>query len=257
VKEKIALRIPALTYFTLMSIVPIFAILFAIGKFFGLKKIIEEELIERFDSQKEMINQLIYFTNNFIEQAQTGAIAIIGILFLFYSLIKLFSHIENSLNLIFDANKRKIKNRFSLYVSNIFLISIFFVLFSYIKFYLIKYTEIKTFGFYENISIVLLKISTYLLIWILFTFLFIYIPNTKVRFKPAVVSAFLTSIIYQFVQYYYVYFQVGFTKYNAIYGSFAALPLFLIWIQISWYIFLYGACFTYKLQKVFIKKNKF
>jgi membrane protein len=239
-----------------MSIVPIFAILFAIGKFLGLKTIIEKELIERFDNQKELIGALINFTNNFIEQTKAGAIAIIGVLFLFYSLIKLFSNIESSLNLIFNAEKRKIKNRFSLYVSIIFLISLFFILFSYLKFNLIKFTEIKTFGFYENMSFFFLKLSTYFLIWVLFAFLFIYIPNIKVKFKAAVLSSFLTSLIYQIVQYYYVYFQVGFTKYNAIYGSFAALPLFLIWLQICWYIFLFGASLSNELQKIFIKNSK-
>ncbi|NGX56049.1 MAG: hypothetical protein K1060chlam5_00283 [Candidatus Anoxychlamydiales bacterium] len=257
VKNKLSLRAPALTYFTLMSIVPIFAIFFGIGTFFGLRSFLETELIERFESQKELIEELITFTNNFIMQTKGGIVAIIGALFLFYSLLKLFSNIENTLNLIWKAKKRKIKNRFSLYVSVIFLIPLFIVLFSSIKVYLLKIvSNIQVTTFHENIAVFFLKLSTYVLIWALFAFLFIYIPNTKVKLRFAMLSALFTSIVYQIVQYYYVYFQVGFTKYNAIYGSFAALPLFLIWLQISWYIFLYGATFCSVYQKINIKNKK-
>ena len=251
-KNKCFLRASSLTYYSLMAIVPFFAFLFGIGKIFGYQKFIENELIERFQEQKELINELVKFANNLLVEAKGGMIAIFGVLFLSWSVIKLFTHIESSLNSIFKAKRRKIKNQFGLYVSLLLIIPTLLVCYSSIKIYLTNFfvKEVIIDTFFERFFYVFMQFVPYIIICALFFFVFVYMPNVKVKFKTAVLAAIISGIVYQFIQYFYVNFQVGFTRYNAIYGSFTALPLFLIWLQVSWLIFLFGAELSSAMQNV-------
>ena len=95
-----------------------------------------------------------------------------------------------------------------------------------------------------------LKLLPYCTLWFLFTFVYIFMPNTKVDFKSGLFAGIVAGTIYQLVQWGYVNFQIGAAQYNAIYGSFAALPLFLIWIQVSWLIVLLGAEISFACQNV-------
>jgi membrane protein len=87
-------------------------------------------------------------------------------------------------------------------------------------------------------------------IWVVFTFIFAFMPNTKVRFKSALIGGITAGTIFQIIQWVYINFQIGVAKYGAIYGSFAALPLFLIWLQMSWLIVLFGAEVSFAHQNV-------
>jgi membrane protein len=95
---------------------------------------------------------------------------------------------------------------------------------------------------------VLIQIIPYTLIWILLTLTYLILPNTKVNFKSAVIAGVLAGTLYQLTQWGYITFQVGVARYGAIYGTFAAVPLFMIWIQLSWLIVLYGAEISYAIQ---------
>ncbi|NGX63117.1 MAG: hypothetical protein KR126chlam6_00524 [Candidatus Anoxychlamydiales bacterium] len=248
-KHQITLRASSLTYFSLMAIVPFFALIFAIAKKIGDPKVIEAELLDRFKEQKEIVTKIIEFAQNLIVEAKGGIIALVGIIFLFWSLIKLFSNLESSLNEIWQVKKpRKIKRRLSNYLALMFVIPVFLVVFISLRMYitrLIAKDILIEFIFRFPLSLV-----PYVLILSLFTFIYVFMPKVKVKIKYAFFSAILSSAIYQIVQIIYVNFQTGITKFNAIYGSFAALPLFLIWLQISWLIFLYGAEMCFAIQNV-------
>jgi membrane protein len=95
-----------------------------------------------------------------------------------------------------------------------------------------------------------LKLLPYVTIWVVFTFIFIFMPNTKVRFKSALIGGIVAGTIFQIVQWVYINFQIGAAKYGAIYGSFAALPLFLMWLQLSWFVILFGAEVSFAHQNV-------
>jgi membrane protein len=95
-----------------------------------------------------------------------------------------------------------------------------------------------------------LKLLPFLVIWALFAFMYVFLPNTKVRVRAALVGGILAGTIFELVQWGYIAFQVGVTKYGAIYGSFAALPLFLIWLHLSWMIVLFGAEISFATQNV-------
>ena len=96
----------------------------------------------------------------------------------------------------------------------------------------------------------LLKLMPYGVVWLLFTFIYIFMPNTKVSFKSGLIGGVIAGTIYQIVQWGYITFQVGVSKYGAIYGSFAALPFFLVWLQLSWIIVLLGAEVSFAYQNV-------
>ncbi|NGX29111.1 MAG: hypothetical protein K940chlam1_01307 [Candidatus Anoxychlamydiales bacterium] len=248
-RHQLTLRASALTYFSLMAIVPFFALIFAVAKKIGDQEIIEAELLERFKEQQEIVLKVIEFAKNLIIEAKGGLIAFVGIIFLFWSLIKLLSNLEGSLNEIWQVKTtRKVKRRLSNYLALMFVIPVFFVTFISLRIYISNLISKDV--VIETIFRLPLSLAPYLLILALFTFIYVFMPSVKVKIKYALLSAVLSSAIYQIVQAIYVNFQVGITRFNAIYGSFAALPLFLIWLQISWLIFLFGAQFCFAIQNL-------
>ncbi|MBN2479070.1 MAG: YihY/virulence factor BrkB family protein, partial [Parachlamydiales bacterium] len=250
-KNKCFLRASALTYYSLMAIVPFFALIFGIGQIFGYAKNLESDLLERFHEQQELLSELIRFANNLLKEARGGVIALLGVLFLFISLIKLFSHMEASLNIIWKAKRRKLKNTIGLYLSLLFVIPIFLVLFTSVKVYIFSVFEDKTLidTFLEKFVYFIFYFSPLILTYAFFSFIYYFLPNANAHFKPALIGAVFSGSLYQIVQFLYVNFQAGFTRYNAIYGSFTAVPLFLIWLQFSWIIFLLGAELSYAIDK--------
>ena len=110
--------------------------------------------------------------------------------------------------------------------------------------------KVELLGLISPLITFLLKFTPYVLIWTLFTILYIIMPNTKVNFKAGLLGGVVAGTLYQIAQGAYISFQIGAAKYNAIYGSFAALPLFLMWLQISWWIVLFGAELSFANQNV-------
>ncbi|MBW1790196.1 MAG: YihY/virulence factor BrkB family protein, partial [Deltaproteobacteria bacterium] len=108
--------------------------------------------------------------------------------------------------------------------------------------------EVELVGMFSPVIFLMLKMVPYGLIWLLFTVMYMLMPNTRVRFLPGLLAGVIAGTAYQIAQLGYISFQIGVARYNAIYGSFAALPLFLIWLQVSWLIVLFGAEISYAGQ---------
>jgi membrane protein len=255
-EDRCFLRASSLTFYTLLSIVPVVAMFFGVAKGFGFEKRLQEELFNRFPGQEEVLNQVISFSNSLLEQTQGGIIAGIGLLVLFWSVLKVLGHIEMALNDIWGIKEsRSWGRKFSDYLS-IMLISPILVLMSgsatvFIKTQVTQITQkVELLGVISPLIFFLLKFTPYVLIWVLFTILYIIMPNTKVNFKAGLLGGVVAGTLYQIAQWAYISFQIGAAKYNAIYGSFAALPLFLMWLQISWWIVLFGAELSFANQNV-------
>jgi len=245
--DRCDLRASSLTLFTLLSIVPVMAMAFGIAKGFGFKEILEERVLELFAGQEEVIQNVLTFSTNLLEKTKGGLMAVLGILLLFYSLIKLIGHIENAFNKIWWVrDDRPLVRKFTDYIA-ISITAGFLIIFSssaniFIATYLVKF--LSFFNLPQNIENLIslgLNIFPFLTIWILFIFFYLFIPNKKVEIKAALAGGIIAGTIFQLAQMTYLKFQVGVSNYNAIYGSFAALPLFLIWLQASWAIVLFGA----------------
>jgi membrane protein len=255
-EDRCMLRASSLTFYTLLSIVPVVAMFFGIAKGFGFEKVLERELQEQFPGQQEILNQIIHFAQRMLENTKGGIIAGIGLLVLFWSVLKVLNHIELAFNHIWEIKEpRSWGRRFSDYLAIMIISPILVLLSSSVTVFITtQVTEIANkvalLGMISPVILSVLKLTPYFLIWLLFTLLYILMPNTKVRLRPAFIGGVVAGTIYQLTQWVYIGFQVGASRYNAIYGSFAALPLFLMWVQISWWIVLFGAELSFANQNV-------
>ena len=255
-EDRCSLRASALTFYSMLSIVPVAALTFGMAKWFGLQKILENELLEKGKGQEEIISWVITFANSLLEDAKGGLIAGVGIVMLLWLIIRLLGNIEKSFNEIWGVqNRRQWHRRLSNYLLLMCIYPIVFILSSSTIFFITaQFTvfaqKIGILTPFSPMILLLLKILSYFLIWLLFIFLYILMPNTKVRILSGITGGIVACTIYTIVQWLYISFQIGVSKYGAIYGSFAALPLFMIWLQISWFIVLFGAEVSFAFQNV-------
>ena len=255
-EDRCQLRASALTFYSLLSIVPVIAILFGIAKGFGFQEVLEKDLLEKFSAHEAVLVQAMEFAKSLLETTQGGLIAGIGLVVLFWTVIKVLGSIERSFNNVWGVKKaRPWSRKFTDYIAVILIAPILFLLSSSITVFITSQVTFITerfalLGFFSSLIFFLLKLLPYCIVWILFTFIYIFMPNTKVRFTSGLVAGIVAGSIYEMVQWGYITFQVGVAKYNAIYGSFAALPLFLGWLQVSWLVVLFGAEISFSHQNV-------
>jgi membrane protein len=241
------LRASAMTFYTLLSIVPVIAMAFGIAKGFGIQKTLEVRLLEQFPGQEEMLNRIFSFANTLLDSTRGGLLAGIGVVVLLWTVVKLLGNIEASFNSIWKVPRpRTIWRKFSDYLSFMLVAPILFVLSGSLNVFVTTrirtiLEELPLLGAVGPYILFALKFLPYLIFWVLFTILYALMPNRKVSLPAALAGGVLGGTLYQLTQWVYVYFQVGVAKYNAIYGSFAALPLFLVWLQLGWMIVLWGA----------------
>ena len=255
-QDQCPLRASALTFYSILSIVPVVAMAFGIAKGFGFQKILENQLMEKFSGQEDVMIRVVDFAHSLLENTKGGMIVGVGIIVLLWTVIKLLAHIEGSFNDIWEVKKsRSYGRKFSDYLS-IMLISPLLIIMSssatvFITTKIALITEkVALIGMFSPMIFFMLKLIPYCLMWILFIFTYILMPNTKVNFSAGFIGGIIAGTIFQAAQLAYILFQVGVAKYNAIYGSFAALPLFLIWMQLSWLIVLFGAEISFSYQYV-------
>ncbi len=252
--DKCSLRASSLTFYALLSIVPVFAMAFGIAKGFGYENMLRDQLMARFAGQEEVFALIIGFAHTLLENTRGGMVAGIGVVVLLWTVIKVLYHIEYSFNEIWEIKSpRSLKRRLSNYISFMVVGPILLIasgsMTVFINSHILLVTErVALISFMGPFTFLLLKLVPYVLIWTIFTFAYIAMPNIKVNFKSALLAAVIAGTAYQLAQWGYIYFQVGIARYNAIYGSFAALPLFLIWLEISWLIVLFGAEISYAHQ---------
>ncbi len=257
-EDKCFARASSLTFNTLLTIVPVVAILFGVAKGFGFETMLKRELFDKFpgESQQEVLWRVFEFAESLLRATKGGIIAGIGLVILFWSVINVLSQIEGSLNDIWEIKEsRSWGRKFSDYLAIMLLSPLFIILSSsvtvYIQTQIIELTnQFKLLGIISPLIFFSFKLIPYVLIWILFTIIYVLMPNTKVNLKSGIVSGIIAGTIFQVVQWAYISFQVGTARYNAIYGSFAALPLFLMWVQISWWVVLFGAELSFANQNV-------
>ncbi len=255
-KDRCQLNASALTFYSLLSIVPVAAMIFGIAKGFGFEKNLKTQLLERFSGQQEVVTNVISFAQAMLDNTKGGMIAGIGIVVLFWTVIRLMGNIERSFNDIWEIKKnRSFGRKFADYLAFILLTPVlFFLSASTTVFITTQITQITQqvtlLGAVAPVIFFLLKFLPYVLVWILFSLVYMLMPNTRVQFSAGLFGGIVAGTIFHLVQWGYIAFQIGIAKNNAIYGSFAALPLFLIWLQTSWLIVLFGAELAYAYQNV-------
>jgi len=245
-------RASALTYSTLLSIVPLLAVLFAIARGFGFQNIVKSQLFSYFAGQEDLLNKATAFIDKSIEYAQGGIFLGIGVVLLLYTVINLLSNIEDNFNKIWQVKKGRTYFRmFTDYLALIIIAPVFLICNAGAT-VLLNTTAEQQYLLGLVIS-PLLKVVPFLITTLLFTILYIYLPNTKVKFTSALLGGVFTGVCFQIFQMLYINGQIWISKYNAIYGSFAALPLLLLWLQLTWFLVLFGVQLSFAYQNV----NKF
>lgn len=252
-EDKCLLKATALTYYTLFSIVPIIALAFAIAKGFGFEQTLQQDLLLKFQDQKDILTQAFVYADKMLANTKGGLIAGVGVVLLLWSVIKLLSSIENSFNEIWEIKRdRTWTRKITDYLSIMLIGPIFIILSGGLTVWLKTGldTVASNVEIISPVTAIFLKIFAFALIWGMFIFLYMALPNTKVTFKGALMGSFVAALLFELLQWAYVSSQIGVAQYNKIYGSFAALPLFLIWIQYSWFVVLFGAELTFAHQNV-------
>ncbi|MFA5260226.1 MAG: YhjD/YihY/BrkB family envelope integrity protein [Candidatus Omnitrophota bacterium] len=255
-EDKCQLRASALTFYSLLSIVPFVAMAFGIAKGFGIEKILEKQLYEKLAGQEEVVGKIINFSQTLLESTKGGVIAGVGVAILFWTVIKVLGNIESSFNDIWGIRKSRTWGRkFSDYLSIMLICPLLLIMSSSVTVLVTSQVKlvvdkIAFLGVFSPVIFTVLSLLPYCVIWVLFTYIYIFMPNTPVSFKSGLFGGMIGGTIYQITQWIYITFQVGAAKYGAIYGSFAALPLFLVWLQTSWIIVLFGAEISFAEQNV-------
>ena len=242
----------ALTYSSMLAAVPVLAIIFAIARGFGFDTIIETKLRSSLEGNPDIADTILYFVESYLQHTKGGVFIGIGLIFLLYTLLSLTSNIEEAFNTIWYVKRsRTIYRQIIDYISIFLLLPFVVVITSGLNIFLQTFSTLlpdtqllsKTMSFFLHVSPVIFAI-------VIFMLLFKLMPNTRVKWRHTIWPAILTGTAFMAVEWVYVHYQIKLSAYNAIYGSFAAIPLFMLWLQISWCICLMGAQLCYANQRL-------
>lgn len=247
-RHGLAVRSAALTFYTLMSLVPIVALIFAIVKGFGLDTALTESLYDSYPQFSDLLDYVLKFAQNLLVRTRGGLVAGIGLVVLFWAVVKVFGNMESAFNHIWEVKKsRSITRKLSDYLSVIVIAPLLWAGSNTLSLRLRDGLQQLAGGLLVDVLYGLLSL---VVLWVMFTFIYYVLPNTRVKFSPAFTAGVITGTFFQIFQVAYIYIQTEVSSYNAIYGSFAALPLFLLWLQTSWQILLLGGELSFAYQNI-------
>lgn len=242
----------ALTYSSSLAAVPIMAIIVAIARGFGFEAIIEERVRVSLSANPELADTIMHFVDQYLQHTRGGVFIGVGLIFLLYTIISLTTNIETAFNTIWLVNRsRSITRQIVNYISVFVLLPFILIISSGIGFVFQSLRQsFPDSQMLDTTLVHLLQIFPNFFVCLIFVLLFKLMPNTHVRMRSALWPGIATGICFLVVQYFYIHYQIKLSAYNAIYGSFAAIPLFMLWMQISWCICLIGGQLSYAEQSL-------
>lgn len=251
--EKIGFQAVALSFFSTMSVVPFVAIIFAITDGFGLAETLKDLLYQYFTNSQQTIDVVLGFAQNIIDTAKSSAVGLVSSLLFAWIVVWMMMNVERVFNNVWRVQKsRSLLRRISVIIAML-IVSPFvvFVFFGGAMMYSHALTSL-------GLDVGDFTIFKTLLTWVLFgavaTFTFSamykFIPNAEVNYMDALRAAIPAGIAFAAVNYLYLETQVMVTRMNGIFGAFAAVPLFMVWINIGWFIILIGSELSYAFQHV-------
>lgn len=262
VKDASTISASALTFYSTLSFIPVVALILAIARGFGAAKALEDWIKDQTYTNPEVMEWVVGIANKALDNTQSSLITGFGIILLIWSVVRMLSSTELAMNRIWGVKKgRTLVKKFTDYMSILFIAPILVVLISSINVFMMSnlqdYAMEEGFLSYASVALkALFALIPYVLVWFLFVFLYMFMPTTPVRFKYAIVAGIVAGTVFQIVQWFYIRFQIGVSSYNAIYGGLAALPLLLVWLQLSWSIVLWGTELCYIMRnRHFLYRN--
>jgi membrane protein len=250
--DRVMTRAAALTYSTMLATVPILSVVFGIARGFGLSKYIEVWFRDVLAGQEHVANTIIGFTNSYLVHAKSGIFLGFGLVLMLWTVMLLTNNIEITFNEIWQVKKcRSLFRTITDYLTMFFLLPILIVISTGISIYMTTVVkQLPDFLLLGPMMQSLIDLSPYVMMSAVFVALYLFMPNTKVKLTSVLIPGILAGCAFQGLQYFYIHSQIWVSQYNAIYGSFAAIPLFMLWAQISWSICLFGAELCYANQNV-------
>ena len=251
IKDRVWIRAAALSYTTLFSIIPILALLFAIAKGFGFSNLMER-LLRNGTVENSTMDMVMTFIDNYLEYAKSGVFIGIGVAMLLWAIINLADSIESNMNSIWDVKKqRSYFRKLTDYMALFIVFPIIIIMYAGVSIFMTTiYERLAEYFLISSFVHICIKLAPYILSGLIMTGLFVFIPNTKVKFLNAFIPGMITGIIFQAFLYIYIQIQMSVSSYNAIYGSFAIIPMFMLWADISWSIILFGVEMSYVSQNI-------
>lgn len=252
-REDLQTKASALTYSTLLAIVPLLAVVIGVASGFGLRETVRESVYSYFPGHRVELEQAFNFADNYLSMAQGGLFIGVGLVLLLYTVVSLISTIEGTFNDIWQVKKSRSWHReITDYLALFVILPAMLTVSSGLSLFLttISNSFLDEYVFMTPVTDTLLNIAPYVITVLFFTALYMLVPNTRVRFLNALAAGVVTGFAFQIFQFIYISGQIWVSRYNAIYGSFAALPLLLLWLQLSWLLCLFGAEIAYASQNV-------
>ncbi len=244
----------AMTYRTLLAIVPALALIFAIGRGFGLQHVLQNELFRMFPAQQQAIGYALGFVDSYLSTSSEGIFVGVGIVFLLWTLISLFGSIEETFNIIWGVKQgRSFVRKVTDYTAMLLILPIVLICAGGLSILLSSTLQsLFDWSFLSPVISLVLEGTSWLLTWLFFGLLYLLMPNTKVKFVNAFVAGIFAGTGFLVLQWLFVSGQLYVAKYNAIYGSFSFLPLMLLWMQLTWVITFAGGVICYSSQNIFL-----
>ncbi len=251
-KGELNLRAMSLVFTTLLSLVPLIAVAFSVLKAFGVHNQIEPFLLQVFEPLGPKGAEITANIIKFVQNVKVGVLGSVGIAMLFYTIISLIQKIENTFNYVWRVSRsRTLARRFSDYLSVVMIGPVLVVTALGIATSIMNHEVVQTIQGIAPFGTVLLflgKIVPYIMITMAFTFLYMFIPNTRVEFVPALVGAIVAGFLWISIGKLFASFVATSSSYTAIYSSFAILFFFMIWLYLGWLILLTGTQVAFYLQ---------
>lgn len=246
------LRSAALTYNTVLAIVPVLALIFAIGRGFGFQNLLQGQMYEWFPTQQAAVETGLKFVDSYLNQASEGLFVGVGLVFLLWTMISLLGNVEDAFNKIWDVKRgRSIWRKITDYLAIFLVLPILMICASGLTLVMSKtINSLLPFAFLTPAISLVLDIASFVFTWLFFAVAYMLIPNTKVKFVNAIIAGVFAGTAFRIVQWLFVSGQLYVAKYNAIYGSFSFLPLLMVWLYFTWLITLIGAVICYASQNI-------
>ncbi len=243
-----SVRSAALSFFTIMSLVPILALVFVIFKGFGMEQVFSDYMHNLFPTYKPLVDQIVVFIGNLLDRTRGGVMAASAFFVLIWAVIQVFGNVEGAFNKIWEVKRsRSFTRRFTAYMALVIIVPILLLAANSLFVAMRQRVELFTGSLGAEIVFSVLGV---VLVVLMFSVIYYVLPNTSVKYGNALKAGTVAGVGFSLFQIGYVFLQGHLSSYNAIYGTFAAIPLFLLWLQISWQLLLFGGELSFAMQNV-------
>lgn len=248
--QTLVVRANSLSFALLFAFIPMLAMIYAIARGFGFEEMVSQQLAGSFLAEANVAPVLLEWVERYLETARGGLFVGIGLVVLIWAVYAFFNMLENSFNSIWNVKKtRSFARRMTNYVMTLLLVPILVVVTSGISIFL-NSTEIlaSVLSAIEPLRKFMLRFIPFVATSAVFTWIFMAIPSTQVKFSSAIIPGVLMGFLYQVVQALSMFLVVLFTRMSIVYGAFSAIPLVLIWLHITCWLLLIGAELAFAIQ---------